>query len=403
MNIAKQNPKSVMNLSYISITQGIKYAGSKTKIIPHILSLIEPLEVNSVLDGFSGTTRVSQALKKAGYTVYSNDIAVWSKVFGECYLLNRKPKEYYKPLIDHLNNMSGNYGWFTENYGGISNGGSSIQPDGKKRIWQDHNTRKLDSIREEIDHLAKNSIEKSVLLTSLILALDKVDSTLGHQVSYLRLWAERAYKNVRLEIPDFFIDKTPHKVFNKDIFDLLDEMPAKEVDLAYYDPPYGSSNEKMPPSRVRYGSYYHLWTTICLNDKPKLWGSANRRFDTRDQDSTSIFEDFRIDGNGRFKVVNAIERLVQKTKAKYILLSYSDRGRATRDEIVSLIKNLDLPYSIISIKHKAHVMKSMKWTGEWADNSYSEPTEYLFLISTTGKPLPEQISSRTQQSQLAFI
>ena len=50
--------------------------------------------------------------------------------------------------------------------------------DGKKRIWQIHNTMKLDAIREEIENIAKNEIEKSVLLTSLMLAMDKVDSTL---------------------------------------------------------------------------------------------------------------------------------------------------------------------------------------------------------------------------------
>ena len=91
-------------------TQGIKYTGSKREILPVLLELIKPLNVKTVLDGFSGTTRVSQALKQAGYTVYANDIADWSKVFGECYLLNRKPASYYLPLIDRLNNLPGKYG-----------------------------------------------------------------------------------------------------------------------------------------------------------------------------------------------------------------------------------------------------------------------------------------------------
>ena len=136
-------------------TQGIKYTGSKREILPVLLRLIEPLNVKTVLDGFSGTTRVSQALKQAGYTVYANDIADWSKVFGECYLLNRKPASYYLSLIDYLNNLSGIYGWFSENYGGEPNGGLATQKDGRKRIWQLHNTKKLDAIREEIDKIAK--------------------------------------------------------------------------------------------------------------------------------------------------------------------------------------------------------------------------------------------------------
>jgi adenine-specific DNA-methyltransferase len=235
-------------------------------------------------------------LKQSGYTVFANDIADWLKVFGECYLLNRKTASYYLPIIEHLNNLPGKYGWFSENYGGEPNGGSAMQKDGRKRIWQLHNTKKLDAIRDEIDKIAKDEIEKSVLLTSLIIAMDKVDSSVGHQVSYLKKWAPRAYNTMKMEVPRLIIDDKPHKVYQKDIFDLVNDI---EVDLAYYDPPYGSSNELMPPSRVRYASYYHIWKTICLNDKPKLVGVANRREDVGDTISGSIFEEFRkmIKGN----------------------------------------------------------------------------------------------------------
>ena len=66
------------------ITEGIKYAGSKLKLLPHIIRLAEKVQPQTVFDGFSGTTRVSQALARAGYGVIANDIAVWSKVFAEC-------------------------------------------------------------------------------------------------------------------------------------------------------------------------------------------------------------------------------------------------------------------------------------------------------------------------------
>lgn len=59
-------------------TEGIKYAGSKLKLLPYILQLAKRIGVKTVLDGFSGTTRVSQAFAQRGYTVVCNDIAVWS-------------------------------------------------------------------------------------------------------------------------------------------------------------------------------------------------------------------------------------------------------------------------------------------------------------------------------------
>ena len=158
-------------------TQGVKYAGSKLKLIPHILSLFDGIDVKTVFDGFSGTTSVSQALAKCGFTVTSNDISEWSYVFGLCYLKNKKKASEYKDLIEHLNSIKGYDGWFTENYGGLDFRGVAIQPNGLKKPWQIHNTRKLDGIRDEIDHLALPEIEKSVALTSLILAMDGVDST----------------------------------------------------------------------------------------------------------------------------------------------------------------------------------------------------------------------------------
>ena len=164
-------------------TEGIKYAGSKLKLLPHILQLVKKVNPKTVLDGFSGTTRVSQALAKRGYRVLCNDISVWSEVFGTCYLLNDKRGEAYQELIDHLNAVPPIDGWFTGEYGGQPNGGSAVQADGLKKPWQIHNTRKLDAIRQEIEDLSLSTVEKAVALTSLILALDEVDSTLGHFVS----------------------------------------------------------------------------------------------------------------------------------------------------------------------------------------------------------------------------
>ncbi len=51
----------------VPATEGIKYAGSKLKLLPHILRLAHQTGAKSVLDGFSGTTRVSQALSQSGY------------------------------------------------------------------------------------------------------------------------------------------------------------------------------------------------------------------------------------------------------------------------------------------------------------------------------------------------
>ena len=358
-------------------TEGVKYAGSKRKLLPYILDLAQRTGARDVLDGFSGSTRVAQAFAKSGYRVISNDIAVWSQIFGTCYLLNDKPREHYSKLIRCLNEVPPKDGWFTEHYGGEPNGGVAVQCDGLKKPWQVHNTRKLDGVREEIDNLSLSPTEKSVALTSLVLALDRVDSTLGHHASYLRNWSYRSFKELRLELPLLLISNTNHEVMRKDVFDIAD----LNVDLAYFDPPYGSNNEKMPPSRVRYASYYHLWTTICLNDSPELFGKAMRRRDTSDTESASVFEEFRKSPrSGRFIAVEAIERLIRSTSARWLILSYGSGGRATADEMNDILSTSGDVVEAMKVDHKRNVMAGMKWTGEWLRDADSSNLEFLFLV-----------------------
>ena len=367
-------------IDFDTITQGIKYTGSKHKLIQHILEIAHKTGSKTVLDGFSGSTRVSQAFAKNGFRVISNDIAIWSKVFAHCYLDKHENIAIYRDIIKHLNFLPPKEGWFTEHYGGKENRGVSIQADGYKKPWQRKNTMKLDAIREEIDHLSLNETTKSVILTSLILALDKVDSTLGHYVSYLKDWSPRSYNVLELKLPALFTNEIDHIIFNKDIFEVSN---SEKVDFAYFDPPYGSNNEKMPPSRVRYSSYYHIWKTVCLNDKPELFGKSNRRKDTSDTISSSLFEEFRKNEEGRFMAVDAIEQLIKKTTAHYILLSYSSGGRATSGQLRQLLEECGKVKKVIKLDYKKNVMANMKWTNDWLSSVEDPHQEFLFLLEKT--------------------
>ena len=358
-------------------TEAIKYTGSKLRLLPYILQLAGRVQATTVFDAFSGTTRASQAFAKSGYKVYSNDIAVWSEVLGSCYLLARKESGFYRDLISHLNNVKPVDGWFTEHYGGLPNGGCSIQSDGMKKPWQIHNTRKLDGIRNEIESLRLDPVDKAVALTSLMLALDQVDSTLGHFVSYLKSWAPRSYNQLQLNVPMLFTSEHEHQVTRADVFEILDN---ETVDLAYLDPPYGSNNEKMPASRVRYASYYHVWTSVCLFDRPELFGKAKRRTDTSDTVASSVFEEFRRDGNGRFMAVEAIERLIKMVPARWVILSYSSGGRATASELNDVIRANGKLLDIVEVTYQRNVMAGMSWTNEWLRDAELPNREFLFLI-----------------------
>lgn len=348
-------------------TEGIKYVGSKLKILPHIIQIINGLKIRTALDAFSGTTRVAQAFSQLGFDTSANDIAEYSEIFGHCYLLSTKPNEFYQKFIDELNSLKGTFGWFSQHYGGENEAG--------KRPFQLKNTMKLDAIRDKIDEFDLNFTDKAVLLTSLILALDCVDNTLGHYASYLSGWCKRSYNDLFLKLPRRFAPKTQNRVIKSDAFKAITNF----YDLVYFDPPYGSNNEKMPPSRVRYKAYYHFYKSVILNDKPRVFGKANRREDSRDTAFPCIFEEFKRDESNKFIAMRAIERLIANTNARYILLSYSSGGRASKQELQEIISLNGRLLDAREIDYKKNVMSAMRWSYEWVndDNTHKE---YLFLL-----------------------
>ena len=105
----------------------------------------------------------------------------------------------------------------------------------------------------------------------------------------------------------------------------------KYYDLVYIDPPYGTNNQKTKTTRVRYRSYYHLWTTVCQNDQPDLHGAALRRYDASSDslpNGISVFEstDHKV-------VYNATKDLIAQLNCKYILFSYASKAKLSEQDL----------------------------------------------------------------------
>lgn len=353
--------------------ESIRYSGSKDKILPKINLAIQDIPIKCVLDGFSGSSRVSQYFKYKGYNTTSNDLAIYSKHISECYLNANKPHSHYLEIINHLNNLTPIHGWFSENYGGINNNGTSIQSDGLKRPFQMHVTEKLDAIRNEIDCLYPTEcVDKSVLLTSLMLALDNVCNDMGHHVSYLKDWSKKSFKNLHLKVPKYTIDNLNHNVLSGDVFDV-----KGKFDLCYFDPPYGTSNEKTKTTRVRYFSYYHLWTTVCKNDNPILIGSSKRRYDVSSDSLPGAISEFESTKDN--VVEDSFKLLCSSFDTEYTLISYSNRSKIKIDRLIEIISGFQKIKCVDKFDHNPNSQTFSIKNGEWKNDVKEPNLEYLIL------------------------
>ena len=129
------------------------------------------------------------------------------------------------------------------------------------------------------------------------------------------------------------------------------------------------SNKEMEPS--------FFCTSVIL--KGAISKKANRREDTRDTVSTSVFEEFKKDNQGKFIAMQAINKLIAETNAHYILLSYSSGGRTTKEELFDIIHSHGKLISAKEIDYKKNIMASFTWTNEWLNDSGTHK-EYLFLM-----------------------
>jgi adenine-specific DNA-methyltransferase len=155
-----------------------------------------------------------------------------------------------------------------------------------------------------------------MLLTSLMLAADRVDSTTGVQMAYLKEWAPRAHRDLRLTRPELI--PGAGATLSGDVMDTVARAP--HVDLAYVDPPY---------NQHRYFANYHIWETLVRWDAPEHYGVACKRVDTRE--TRSVF-------NSRRTMPDALRRVLSAVSADVLVVSYNDESWVTADEITRMLR-----------------------------------------------------------------
>ena len=289
----------------------IKYLGSKRTLVAVLGAIAQAAEAKTAVDLFTGTTRVAQAFKRNGLSVIASDSATYSDILAKCYLeadLDKADLNSLSQKIAFLNSLPGSRGYVTENFCE------------KARFFQIKNGERIDAVREELEANFKTDPEYPILLTSLMLAADRVDSTTGQHMAYLKKWSHRSGHDLELLVPDL-ISGTGRSILGL-AEEVIDELPM--VDLLYMDPPY---------NQHRYFTNYHIWETLVRWDNPEPYGVAMKRMDSREAHTHSVF-------NQRKKMPPAFKDVITKAKAKTVVVSYNNESWVEPIDIAeSLLQN----------------------------------------------------------------
>jgi adenine-specific DNA-methyltransferase len=284
----------------------IKYLGSKRRLVPVLGALLERSRARTALDLFTGTTRVAQAFKATGAEVTAVDTTRYASTLAGCYIATDAEtvdRRALQEAIDSLNRLPGRAGYVTETF--------CVQ----SRFFQPHNGERIDAVRDAIEADYGGSALEPVLVTSLLEAADRVDSTTGVQMAYVKQWAPRSFRPLELRVPELL--PGPGHAVRGDACAVVGGLG--EFDVAYLDPPY---------NQHRYEANYHIWETLVAWDAPTHYGVACKR--------TEIREGPRSAFNSRRTILDSLAQVVRDVRAAVVVLSYNDESWIGLDALVEM-------------------------------------------------------------------
>ena len=330
----------------------MRYIGSKVALLDNIELVIDENTTGKeriFCDLFSGTASVAKHFKTK-YEVISNDFLYFSYVLQRATIENNRKPSFkklkangiYDPFLfleeAPCDNIKRDY-FIYHNYA----------PSGNcERMYVSvKNAIRIDFIRHTIESWKRENLltedEYYYLLAGLIEGVPYISNITGTYGAYLKQWDKRAYKNfemIRLEVED---NGRCNKSYNMDANKLISKI---EGDILYLDPPYNSR---------QYASNYHLLETISKYDFPKINGVTGIRDYTNQKSAFCMKKD----------VLKAFEDIIEKANFENIILSYSNEGLMTFNEIESILKKYgeadsfkryDIPYR----KYKSKINKKEK-------------------------------------------
>ena len=333
----------------------MRYLGNKTKLLPFIEESIKDINENieTVFDITSGTCSVSEYFKKQNKNVISNDILYLSYVFQKARVCLNKKYDFTKyfnemkslPLIDT--------GFIYNNY----------TQKADRMFFTEENAKKIDTYRTYIENkYKKKEINEDIyyyLIYCLLEASDKVGNVTGVWESFLKHFKDASAKDIQIKELPYTINNNKKQYIcnNEDIINIIDKY---EVDLIYFDPPYNTRS---------YDTNFHLVETIAKYDNPEIQINSKTNKPLKSGKRKNVLKS-KLDKKTTAK--QEFEKIVNKMKTKYILVSYNNEGIISKEDMKE----------ILSKRGKVKIFEK-EYKRYKSNNNKEVPKniiEYLFLV-----------------------
>ncbi|WP_448913836.1 Dam family site-specific DNA-(adenine-N6)-methyltransferase [Gemella sp.] len=332
----------------------MRYIGNKSSILNDIYELFEEKNLLNkdliLFDAFCGTGSVSDYFKK-NFKIIINDNLNWATTYAKGKLIANNctfEKLGVNPFSYLNNNTEIRKGFIYKNY---------TPANSNRMYFSEYNGGRIDYFRWQIEYWKVNQKisqdEYLYLLSSLVESVSKVSNTAGVYGAFLKKWDTRALKEIKFEaVESSNGNPISVKVFCDKIENIVQDI---HCDILYLDPPY---------TQNQYGTQYHLLETLVLYDAPEVSKVTGSR----------PTAPMRSDWSKDIKSHILFDKLIAKTKAKYIIFSYNTDGFMSKEYIESVLKRYGKKetYTFKKIPYK----KYKNWKSKKSDQHY----EYLFFI-----------------------
>jgi adenine-specific DNA-methyltransferase len=353
---------------------GFRYIGTKTALVEAVVRHISDLAPPgaTVADLMAGTAAVSTALRASGYRVIANDVMTYSYHHARVALLFTAPPRFrglsgflsthddrgiqeslfaptpYERTLDALSRVPPLHGYFFKE---LSLAGRPANGAPPRNYFTPANAATVDAVRCKIGEFRRKklitTLEHSLLQHDLIMAANDVANIAGTYGHFLSKTVERATFPLRLTCTPLQMraDRGWHKVFREYAETLA---PRLECDVCYIDPPY---------MKRQYAANYHVLETLARGDSPEAIGLSGLR-PWRDQ-----YSDFCT----KTRIRGAFQRLFRDIRCQHFLVSYSEDGLLTLDELAGVMGEFGTVNGIelINKRFKSHDRKASPHVTEY--------------------------------------